>query len=170
MRCEDARTLLLEADVAELDPDGSSPPSSPLAAHLRDCARCAAAAADIRRSLAELDAHLTAAAPDGAVDAIMARLAEPVAAAAGGSAPARAIAGGFFPAGRTWRRSPWIPFALAAGVAGLFYVARVRTPLPEGGTALLASAPALPLVESSGSAGVAVIETDNPDITVLWFF
>lgn len=169
MRCEDARALLLEADVAELDPDGSSAPSSPLAAHLRDCARCAAAAADIHRGLAELNARLTAAVPDGAVDAIMARLAAPVA-VAGEAAPDRAVAGRNFPAGRSWRRSPWMPVAIAAGIAGLFFVTRVRTPPPMGGTPQLVSAPALPLVESSGSAGVAVIETDNPDITVLWFF
>ena len=159
MRCEDARALLLEADLPDLDADGPSP----LADHLRTCARCAEAAAAILQELASLESQLTASVPDGAVDTIMARLGP-----AGASKPPQPEAAPLSLS--RWRRSPWIPVAMAAGVAGLFFVARMRTPIPERMLPVAASAPSLPLVESSGAATVAVIETDNPDITVLWFF
>ena len=63
-----------------------------------------------------------------------------------------------------WR---WVGLAAAAAVAGLLLVARggdPPAPLP------VAQAQALPTVEEASTGGVAIIETDNPDITVLWFF
>lgn len=58
---------------------------------------------------------------------------------------------------------------MAAAAAGLLLVARGPAPVPEG-MPRVATVPPPPLVETSSAATVAVLETGNPDITVLWFF
>lgn len=65
---------------------------------------------------------------------------------------------------RNWRR--WAGMAAAAAVAGLFFLnpdTPTPTPLPR-----VAQTP--PLVEDAPNQNVAVLETANPEITVLWFF
>jgi hypothetical protein len=64
-------------------------------------------------------------------------------------------------------RRSWIPLVAAAALAGVLLVARRGEPPP---LAPVARSEALPTVEAASTGGVAIIETDNPDITVLWFF
>jgi hypothetical protein len=157
MRCDDARILQLAGEGG-----------SDLSLHVRSCLRCAAAAAEILRTTAELEARLTTSVDEGAVDAVLARLAQ---------AGRRDGPGTNSPPGARWRGSAraslWAPLgaslAVAAAAAGLLLVSRDPAPFPEGAPRVAAT-PAPPLVESSGAATLAIIQTDNPDITVLWFF
>ena len=157
MTCDEARELLLEAGPDELEGRGGSP----LALHLRGCAGCAAAAARIVQATRALDTHLLTTADEEAVDAILAGLGHP---GSRRTAPVRDR-----PDPR-WRRAAWGSLAAAAAAVGLLFVARGSAPVNEAAPRLAASVPAPPLVEASSAATVAVIETDNPDITVLWFF
>ncbi|MGD2135018.1 MAG: hypothetical protein PVF27_02610, partial [Gemmatimonadales bacterium] len=54
------------------------------------------------------------------------------------------------------------------GIAGLL-IAWPSEPAPEGtSVAGAAEEPAPPLVESSTADGVAIIQTENPNIVVVW--
>lgn len=157
--CSDIRELLLEASPAELGGEGDGP----LAAHLRECALCRRRAARLLEADEALDAALGA---PGTLDveAVLERAARLPSVhlvstwgARAGSAARRALSA----------RRAWVPLAAAAAVAGLLLVARSPAPPP---LPAVAHAEAPPLVEESSAGGVAIIETDNPDITVLWFF
>jgi len=152
MTCRDVRILLLEAEADELRGMGTSP----VADHIRGCAPCAAAAGDILRATEALDGYLSDAPHGVDLDALVdgmvrdrSRRVTPI---------------------RRWRPAVWASVAMAAAAAAVIFVA--RQPIADGDPEIThAVATALPtLVASSGAATVAVIETDNPDITVLWFF
>jgi hypothetical protein len=157
MTCDEARALLLEAEPEELKGTGGSP----LSLHLSACPRCAAAAARVLEATRELDAHLATASHGSGVDAVLARLAD------AGTLGGEGLHGR---PQRRWGPAVWGSLALAAAAAGLVFVTRTPAPMHEGTPRTTASAPPLPLVEASNAATVAVIQTDNPDITVLWFF
>ena len=154
--CHEIHDLLLEATPEELRGGGEGA----LAAHLRSCGECRHRAELLLRADEALDAALGAApAPD--VDAILARAA---------AAPVelgwlRRTASVTRRAAAT--RRAWIPLAAAAVLAGLLLVPRSRTPAP---LPTVAPPQAVPLVEAASAGGVAILETDNPNITVLWFF
>lgn len=145
--CEQARSWMLEADLAELRAVGGSP----LADHLAGCEECRRRAEAIVAGMAELDHAL-------------AELARP-------AATRRATLLRLRPA-RVWRWAA--PLALAAGMAAVM-LARRPAPAeePPGVTAeriaRVLFAPA-PVARSVDGRGVAVLETNDPDVTVVWFY
>lgn len=143
MTCLEARAALLEADLGELR--GTADTS--LARHLRDCADCRAGAERILQVEDALGRRLAAHAPRRGI--------------------ARAPA-------TPRRRRPWrwaVPLAAAAGIVALV-VTRLPEPRPEdhrppdiathevGGVS----------VRAPVGRNVAVFQTDNPDIVVIWFY
>ena len=153
--CSDIRKLLLEATPAELRGEGEGA----LAEHLRECALCRRRAARLLEAEAALDAALGA---GGALDveAVLARAAQ-----AAMELTWRERAGSAVRSLASVRRG-WIPLAAAAVVVTLLLVARSPAPPP---LPAVARSEALPLVETTSADAVAIIETDNPNITLLWF-
>jgi len=148
--CENVRRLILEAEPDELRGIGSGR----VAAHVRDCSSCGHLAARILGETAALDAYLTADADPSTVEEVLRRA---------GIASPHWTGTRSHPQGWWGRRSAWVALAAAASVAALLLA---RGPVPVA----LAVAELPPLVQSSSDRTVAVMQTDNPDITVLWFF
>ncbi len=145
MTC-DMTTRLLEADVLPIT-DGV------LAEHVTSCRECQRALALFEEAYAHLDDYLAGHPP---VDA-----AQIVAAAQGGHQPSR---------WGPWRRHAWLPLALAATVAAVFLGGRGDAP-PSVGIAEVSSPSRSPAgLDVETDLDVAVLQTTNPDITVLWFF
>ena len=147
---------LLEADLAELRGEGDGE----LARHLAACPRCAAQAREIVRATQAMDDLLHGVRPRPDIDAVIARARMGVEEGARAPEP-----------GSSWPQRSWVGLALAAGIAALVLWSERPPELP--GTPLAAlpgpeSAP--PVLDGSQAGGAVVIETDNPDITVLWFF
>ena len=67
---------------------------------------------------------------------------------------------------RPWRH--WIAIGAAASIAALLFLTRPET--RPSGAAFTPSEAAHAMVDAPVGHNVAVIQTDNPDITVLWFF
>jgi hypothetical protein len=154
--CENVRRLILEAEPDELR--GIGPGA--VATHVRGCTSCARLAGRILDETAALDEYLAAEADASAVERVLRRAGIPIARTA--PTPARPR--------RAWvRPSAWVALAAAASVTVLL-VARGRIPTPTSRPVALAVAAPPPLVQSSSDRTVAVMQTDNPDITVLWFF
>lgn len=157
--CVDMRERLLEADPAELLGAGDSA----VARHVAGCAACTAAAQRILRSqqeLADALSQLVQAPP-----AAGARVAAVVPAAAAESAvrPARG-------ARRSLLRV--MPPLAAAAVLVLFLLQQRSAdelprlePVPEP----TAYALDMPVVNATDGSDVAVMQTSNPNITVVWF-
>lgn len=144
--CATARDLLLEADPAELQ-DGNAT-GTPLAEHLVSCTECRALAARILRAQHMLDHTLTKAAS-----------------ATAGADKAIEIAR------RPRRRRYWtylVPLAAAAAVIiAVFH--RAPAPIPVSSSALATSI-RTPGVEAPPGTNVAVIQTDNPNILIVWLY
>ena len=143
MNCLEARAALLEADLEELR--GTADTS--LALHLRDCADCRAGAERILRVEDALGRRLAALAPRRSI--------------------ARAPA-------TPRRRRPWrwaVPLAAAAGIVALV-VTRPPEPRPEDHRPPDLATHEVGGVSVRAPAGrnVAVFQTDNPDIVVIWFY
>ncbi|WP_325307677.1 hypothetical protein [Longimicrobium sp.] len=144
-----ARSLLLEADPAELRGDGASE----LAAHLRDCAECRARADGILAGEAELDAALTMlAAPRAGTRVIPLR-------------PRASVA----------RRMATIavPLAAAAAAAGVLLLPRGPAPERPGiTTEKIARAlfPRQPVVRPGTGRSAAVMNTSDPGVTLVWIY
>lgn len=149
--CASFRALLLEAEPAELRGEGESP----LARHVRACSSCARAAALVLGETARLDALLSEAPPLD-VDALLARA---------GVKSGRAAA----PPRRFLRRL-WVPAAVAAALAALLLWQAVGVRTPPTPITAVAERTTLPLVEPIPGQDVAVMQTDDPDITVVWLF
>ena len=152
--CTRSLDYLLEADLDELG--GQS--ATDVGRHIRDCGRCRAMAQRVLDSTARLDAAL-ATVPDGFdVDSVLVRAKSP---------ESRSQAATISPIRPRWQRIASV--ALAASIVGLLVLGDRDEPLP--GTAFAPRLTAqLPIVDPSSVQNVAVIETENPDITVLWFF
>lgn len=153
--CAGFRELLLQADPSELRGVGESP----LALHLRHCARCAADAERVlaaQQHMADALAGLTA----GAAPPAPGRT-EPRAWSASGS---RA---------RTRRRLILgaVPLAAAAVLMLLLVQQRDRDELPllEPVTEQIAVAGDVPVVNVSTAHDVAIMKTSDPNITVVWY-
>lgn len=156
--CQEVRRLILEGEPHELRGIGDSP----LAAHVRACPRCARVATTVLAETERLDAYLTRDPTEARVDAILDRAGwidpSPSGVADGPASDAAA---------RRWRpRWAWLAAAAAVGALLLLPGRSVR-PGPEL-PAVAGSRP--PTVEAMSGQRVAVLETENPDITVLWFF
>lgn len=112
--------------------------TDPLGAHLATCAACAAIAADIL-------------AQDAALDDALGRLSRPRVQR---------------PRARPWKPvAALAPLAAAAGVALLVWSGRSSYPpivIPAE------SVPRTTVVNATGTRGVAVMQTRDPDITVIW--
>lgn len=145
MTCMEARTALLEADLEELR--GSA--DTPLALHLRDCADCRAAAERIVRVEGALGRRLAALAPRRGI----------------ARAPAATP-----PSRRRWRWA--VPLAAAAGIVALLLVTRAPEPPPtqERPTDVAIRQAGGVSVRAPAGRNVAVFQTDNPDIVVIWFY
>jgi len=148
MECTAARALLLEADPAELRGEVDSP----LAAHLRACAGCRAAADAILAGEAELDAALRMLANPSADPKVVPL--RPRRGWARRTAPAAAIA------------------ALAAAVAGVI-LTRPHAGPTRGATAEQIAQlmfPTPPVARVEGGRSVAVLKTSDPGVTVVWVY
>jgi len=165
--CASCRERLMEASPAELRrvvagrPEGrvtsvgpSGPGSKGIAGHL---ARCPACRAEVERVVDGLDALDMAldGPPDGIdVDLVLRRARNEQ-----------------DRAGRRWPRHPVRIAAalLAAATLALLFRQQSDGPPPRP-TPVIAALPSVPDVEVPAGRNVAVLPTDNPAITVLWFF
>lgn len=146
--CDTARELLLEAEPAELRGEGDGR----LAAHLRGCPACRQRAAFLLAQTELLRDTLATLRPVEGRPGFLA--------AAGGS-----------PGGMTRRWPVLVPLALAAGIAALLLVSRHEATAPDSAALQLAAAtpPALDVQVPTGQA-VAVFQTANPNIVVIWSY
>ena len=151
MTCAEALQSILEADPLDLEEQGDST----LAVHLRECHRCREAARAVLFEESALAEGLTAAVAPPDLDALLDQ-------ALGSDAKARVLR--FRP-----RRFglTLLPMAAAAAMAALFLGSEPQLPgdpyiPPE-------LAPGLGLEVPEGQ-DVAVLATNNPEITVVWFF
>ena len=146
--CPRYADALLEAELDELRGIGDTP----VARHVRGCPRCASSGRRILEAHARLHGALSKR-PDLDVHALLARAR---ASAARRGAPPRT----------PMRR--WIALAAAASLAAVLLWTEREPPLD--GTPWVATAQAPSVVEAPADRDVAVFETDDPDITVIWFF
>lgn len=144
MTCTEARAALLEADLEELR--GAA--DTPVALHLRDCPDCRAAAERIVR----------------VEDAMGRRL--------GALAPRRGIARAPAATPRSRRRWRWAVSLVAAAGMVAVVVTRHPEPPPEDHRPPDTATHAVGGVSVRPPAGrnVAVFQTGNPDIVVIWFY
>jgi len=146
--CAEARERMLEAERTDL----SGATESELSVHLRGCAPCRRAANRILEAERELWGALAAATPvRGAEEAV-------------GTVRRRA------------QRRRWVwrvaPLAAAAGLAVALIARReqVQQSLPPASAPSIRSGRSGLAVEGPPGRSVAVFQTDNPDIVVIWFF
>ncbi|MBV9107862.1 MAG: hypothetical protein JO306_00470 [Gemmatimonadetes bacterium] len=147
--CRTARVLLFEADPAALRGEGDGE----LAAHLRTCAACRAAADVVLAGQAELDAALRAlAAPRTGTRVIPLRPRMPLA-----------------------RRVAAVAVPLAAAAAAVLLVARPPAPAPErpgvqAERIARALFPRQPVAQPAPGQHAAVMTTRDPGVTVVWIY
>lgn len=149
--CKPFVDLILTASVEQLDEAGSGP----LAAHLRACRPCAAAARAVRAETRELADRLAAGAPAPDIDALVERaLATPR------PSPVR-------PRPSRDRRSlAWAGLAAAAALAAVVLrPAPPPFPPPERPTGSASA----PLVESA-DRDFALVPTTRSDLAIVWLF
>lgn len=151
--CPDRREALLTADPAQLRTEGEGP----LAEHLRECRGCREDAARIVAANAALEAWLSPPTDVPDVEEVLRR--------AAGSAPRRAASAGT-PSVR--RALGWSGGMVAAAAAVLLWSGRGGESPVDPLAPVQVEAP--PLIQETSARAVAVLPTDNPDITVLWFF
>jgi len=152
--CDRCRELLLSAEPdalrASLDEQAATAEADALRDHLRTCSHCASLAAAV---LAE-----NAAVNDALVQVTTSR--------GQGGAPRAAV--------RKFRLPRWsatlVPLAAAAA---LLLVWCPQAPGPAGLPPLagpVEEVPATPVVNAAGARGVAVMRTNDPNITIVWTF
>jgi anti-sigma factor RsiW len=152
--CDDVRQALLLAEPGELRRESRGE----VADHLRTCAACRADADRILAATDALDGWLATRGRAPALDQLLGP--EP----AGREAPRRA----------SWLRTrpamAWIGLSAAAVLVALL----VRPPVQRAPNGIVVEAPPndepLPLVQDAAGRSFAVLQTEDPDITVLWFF
>jgi anti-sigma factor RsiW len=155
--CERYRDALLEAEPDDLRGIGQTE----VARHIRACPACARAGEIILETTASLNVFLGNEVPVPDLDAVLRRL------KASEVIPPRQAERPGLVAPR--RLSPrWAALAAAAAISALLLLPGRPPPLPP--LATVATMTPLPAVESAPGQTVAVFETENPDITVLWFF
>lgn len=156
MKCCEAREGILEADPAVLigGADG------PLPQHLQTCSRCRVVAEAVVTDLRDLGLALGASVADPDLDAVLEyrTISSPVASGQESPKPKTTA--------HWWR---WFPIPVAAAAAALALLGPGEPPVPGGVAASQETAQGLGLEVPEGTS-IAVLETSNPDITVLWFF
>ena len=159
MHCEIARDRLLEADPAELTHEVAGD----LAEHLEGCSACHALAERVLESERALAGAIAAMEPGLDVETALARV------PSGRGWGWREVQG--------WRRAG---FALPLAAAALAAFVMLRVPdqprqIPSFNPSASAVAAALgwdrpaPVVTSTSHTNVAILPTENPDITIVWF-
>lgn len=152
--CEAVREALLVAEPDELRGESGGE----VVDHLRACAQCRADADRILAGSRALDAWLGAPGRAPTLEQL---------AGLGPVAPGPAHRG-------SWRRArpaaAWIALSAAAAAIALLVRPPAR-PRPSGiAVEVPPNTEPLPLVQDAGGRSFAVLETEDPDITVLWFF
>ena len=150
--CTRSFDTLLEADVEEL----SGVAETEVGVHVRGCARCAAAARAILEGNDALDDVLGSVPPFDALALIARARVEAL--------PKVEKRGRRF--SRRWRGGAAL--AAAASIAALLVLPERDMPMP--GVELTPRTAIYSLVEAPADRSIAVIQTDNPDITILWFY
>ncbi len=157
MKCTDARGAILDADPAILQGLGDDP----LATHIRACPSCARRAQAILREEAALSGALLRATRPPDLDRILREVAEPGRHLEAGRRRWLMTGGG-----KRWGTALF-PLAAAAVLAFLFLGRQPTLP----GTPYRPSPPPAGLdVQAPPETNVAVLETKDPNITVLWLF
>jgi len=150
MNCDDAYLMLLEAEPEELRGEADSF----LSRHVRSCPRCRTVAEHLSREQERLRA---------ALGAVRSRVSIEEA----GKRAARE-------ARLRRRREIWYgiaPVAAAAGLAGIMLMSTGSpAPGPLGEPTVTVQQPLPPIVEAAPGQQIAVFETDNPNIVVVWSF
>lgn len=151
MNCELALERMLEADPEELEGCGDSV----LGVHIRSCGRCQAVAAELLAGHKMLAARMLSVELDRGVEAVL---------------PAVRRA-----ATRRIRRRWLTRFALPAAIAAALVLLAIRDPAPStplvDPLAQLADQPsAQPTVRLAPNTNALVLETNNPKITIVWFY
>ena len=148
--CDAARELLLEAEPAELRGEGDRP----LAAHLRGCTACRQRAAHLIRETDLLRSSIDGSRPSRAA-----------------ANPPRTVARGMASRATPRRWRIVVPLALAAGIAALVLWRGYHLAPPRGAPLQVATATSGPLdVQVPASQSVAVFQTANPNIVVIWSY
>ena len=158
MRCEDARGDLLEADRAVLEGIGDDP----LARHVRACPRCGRIGRFILREEAALEDSLRLEVPPPDLDAVLTRALvghppDPPVLDSRGSRIARYLL----------RPRGLMPLAAVAATMILIFGRPPSLPGPPY------SPPATPqgvAVQTPLETNVVVLETQDPDIVVVWLY
>ena len=157
MHCEIARERILEADTAELAREDATD----LAGHLDGCDGCRALADEVLESGLALAGALSAMEPGLDVELALARV----------------------PSGRGWSLvQGWGRVGVALPLAAAAAAALVMLKPPSNPTPAIAFDPSatavaqalgwdrsVPVVRSASHGNVAILPTENPDITVVWF-
>jgi hypothetical protein len=160
MRCRDALRALLEAEPQELRGEGESA----VAAHVRMCPECGMAADALLAGEESLAETLRGQAPPLDVKSVLERAR---------SADEESVRLPFPPPSRPrWRSAAWksvVPLAAAAATAFLLLTRDGGIPpvTPVSEPAVITTAQVL---EAPEGKNVAVLETQNPAIAVVWFF
>jgi hypothetical protein len=156
MKCFEARLALLEEDLRTLMAEGDGP----LAEHLRGCSDCQARAEVILRGEALLATELE----KGVPQTDLARIIEIAGRREEGIIPFPARAAKWATRGP---RVAILPVAAAAAVAILFLSRPPSLPGPEFTPEPVSHGLG---VEAPEGHSMAVLETGNPDIKVVWLF
>ena len=187
MTCDEALDRMLEADPGELTEDLDEIDAremTELTVHIRSCGRCAAVARTLRSELRSLDTGLEALAHDparsagsssGAADAADAA-ADAALAAVRSDANSEVVAlhrsddNGAKERPR-WARRAWIPLAAAAALTGVLVIGQREQPLPPSDATARTEAidPRVSVVPPA-DRGAAIMETGNPNITIVWLY
>ena len=151
MNCELALERMLDADPEELEGRGDSE----LVAHIQRCGRCQAVAAELLAGHEMLAAQIHSVDVDRGVERVL-------------PAVRRAAI-------QRVRRRRLIRFALPAAAAAALALLATRDPVPSiplvGPSGQLAGpAPEQPIVRLAPNTNALVLETNNPKITVVWFY
>lgn len=159
--CAEYRDLILAAEPGELRGEGETA----LAVHVRRCSSCARAAALVLEETARLHEYLGEV-PDFDVDALLARTGQLAPEHERGAPKAPPRVQHRFPGRRLW-----VPLAAAAALAGLLLVRGfgIRAPATFVASSSPPPAPA-PVVEPVAGQDAAIMQTDDPEITVVWLF
>ncbi len=147
MNCEQALERMLDADPDELAGRGDSE----LVSHIQGCGRCQAVAAELVAGHEMLAAEIQTADVDRGVERVL-------------PAVRRAAI-------QRVRRRRLIRFALPATAAAVLALLVTRAPVPALPLVDPQAQPAgQPTVRLAPNTNALVLETNNPKITVVWFY